>query len=188
MSKIYTRTGDDGKTGLIGKGRVAKDDPRVTAYGTVDELNAVLGLVRAELAATAATPDGVDPLIARIQHRLFDLGAELATPAAMANQQTIGDTHVAELEAAIDRYEAQLEPLREFILPGGCRLAAEFHLARAVCRRAERLVVTLAAGAAVRPEVLRYLNRLGDLLFVLARSANAAAGEADVTWQKDLAD
>jgi cob(I)alamin adenosyltransferase len=182
MTKIYTRTGDSGQTGLIGGERVSKDNLHVAAFGTVDELNAMLGIVRAEIADCSAPPADVDPLVAGIQHRLFDLGAELATTAA--GKSMITADHVAELEAAIDRYDEPLPPLREFILPGGSRLAAELHLARTVCRRAERLAVTLSATSPVEPNALRYLNRLSDLLFVLARSANAAAGVADVTWKK----
>ncbi len=178
--RIYTRTGDRGDTGLIGGRRIPKDQVRVEAYGAVDELNAHLGVVRAE-AADAETADLLDEL----QHRLFDLGAELATPADAAGAASpIGDEAVARLERAIDRLQERLPPLREFILPGGTPLAASLHVARTVCRRAERRLVTLAREEPVRPALLRYLNRLSDLLFVLARAANARAGRPDVIWKK----
>lgn len=178
--KIYTKTGDTGETGLFGGPRVRKDAARIEAYGTVDELNAVLGLARAE-----ALPAEIDQLAARIQNELFDLGAELATPDPHAkNMAILNAESIAALEAAIDRHEAQLEPLRQFILPGGTRGAALLHLARTVCRRAERRLVTLAAAEAIAPTLLVYLNRLSDLLFVLARFVNHSAGRADVPWQK----
>jgi cob(I)alamin adenosyltransferase len=178
--KIYTKTGDTGDTGLFGGPRVRKDASRIEAYGTVDELNAVLGLARTE-----ALPAEIDLLVARIQNELFDLGAELATPDPQAkNMATLNANNIAALEAAIDRHEAQLAPLRQFILPGGTRGAALLHLARTVCRRAERRLVTLAASETITPTLLVYLNRLSDLLFVLARSVNQSAGQADVPWQK----
>ena len=178
--KIYTKTGDSGDTGLFGGPRVRKDAVRIEAYGTVDELNAVLGVARAE-----ELPDEISPVVAKIQHQLFDVGAELATPDPSAHgTATIGDAQIGWLEEVIDRYEARLEPLSEFILPGGTRAAASLHLARCTCRRAERLVVRLAAEESISPSLIAYLNRLGDLLFVLARAANQAAGEADVVWKK----
>jgi len=178
--KIYTKTGDDGTTGLFGGPRVPKDSPRIEAYGAIDELNALLGLARTE-------PLGpqLDSLLARVQNELFDLGAELATPDPVSKgTATLGLSHAATLEAAIDLYEEQLEPLRQFILPGGCPAAAYLHLARTVCRRAERRMVTMAATDPVRNELIVYVNRLSDLLFVLARAANHLAGEADKPWQK----
>jgi cob(I)alamin adenosyltransferase len=180
--KIYTKTGDDGTTGLYGGGRVRKDDARVEACGTVDELNAVLGLARTE-----AMPLELDGLLARIQNELFDLGAELGTPQpAVQGLVVLGEREIVALEAAIDRFDAGLAPLKTFILPGGTRAAAALHLARTVCRRAERRVITLAAETRepISPLVVVYLNRLSDLLFVLARAANGAAGQADVEWQK----
>jgi cob(I)alamin adenosyltransferase len=183
--KIYTRTGDDGTTGLFGGQRVPKDDPRIAAVGTVDELNAALGLVRMEAFRASSKPAEIDALVDRLQHRLFDLGAELATPRSASAANLVSEANVAELEQAIDRYDAELPPLREFILPGGCPLTSQLHMARAICRRAERLTVTLAAADEVRPEIVHYLNRLSDLLFVLARAANAAAGVPDVPWQKE---
>lgn len=190
--KIYTRTGDDGTTGLYGGERVAKDDPRVRAYGAVDEANAALGLARAWLeTGRSATPDGdlasggLETLLAEIQNVLFDVGADLATPLdarSRRNIDPIGDRDVAALEAHIDRAEAALEPLATFILPAGHPAAAALHLARTVVRRAEREVVGLGAG--VNPAAAVYLNRLSDLLFVLARSANRHFGRDDVPWRK----
>lgn len=177
--RIYTRTGDRGETGLIGGRRVPKDHPRVEAYGAVDELNAQLGIVRTLLSDTA-----VASLLDGIQHRLFDLGAELATPSGALSRRAAAVTtaHVRALEEAIDRYQALLPPLRAFILPGGTPLAAAFHAARTTSRRAERRTVTLARKESVNAEILRYLNRLSDLLFVLARWANHLAGRPDVIW------
>jgi len=170
---------------LLGGRRVRKDDPRVEAFGAVDELNATLGIVRAELSLSTQEPTGINQLLGDLQHRLFNLGAELATPqpaAAVAGWVT--DADVATIEEAIDRFEAELEPLRAFILPGGTKAATQLHLARCVCRRAERNVVHLAGTEPVRGEVVRFLNRLSDLLFVLARSANRVAGVPDVLWQQ----
>lgn len=178
--KIYTKTGDRGDTGLFGGPRVRKDDPRIEAYGTVDELNAALGLVRCERL------DGpLDALLANIQSELFNVGAELATPDPQRlGTHTIATEHIARLEAAIDQHEVKLEPLKAFILPGGTRSAALLHLARTVCRRAERRLVTLADREAISADLMIYLNRLSDLLFVLARWANRSAGVADAPWKK----
>jgi len=178
--KIYTKTGDLGETGLFAGPRVRKDDPRIEAYGTVDELNAVLGLARCQ-----DLPQEIDALIAGIQHTLFDLGAELATPdPASRGTDLISMVHIEALEAAVDKYDATLPPLKTFILPGGASGAAWLHLARTVCRRAEREVVTLGQQERLSPQVLVYLNRLGDLLFVLARAVNHAAGHEDIKWQR----
>jgi cob(I)alamin adenosyltransferase len=175
LTKIYTRTGDDGTTGLAGNTRLQKDDARIEAMGDLDELNSVIGLLLTEnLSAEART------LLVHIQHRLFDLGGELAMP----QYQTVGVNETAELEAAIDSWNKSLPPLKEFILPGGCRSGAQCHLARTVCRRVERRLVHLHHVTAQRPEVLRYLNRLSDLLFVLARVLNREAGTEVVYWQK----
>lgn len=185
MAKIYTRTGDDGETSLLGGRRVRKDDLRIETIGAVDELNAVLGVVRMELSRCGIAPPGVDQLIGEIQHRLFDLGAELAaTPADQPRPGALSDADVAELESAIDHYETQLEPLRAFILPGGSPAASQLHLARCVTRRCERRLVQLTALELVRGEVLRYLNRLSDLLFVLARAVNHANRVPDIIWQQ----
>jgi cob(I)alamin adenosyltransferase len=176
--KIYTKTGDQGDTGLFGGPRVRKDAPRIEAYGTVDELNAVLGVVR-----LASLPTDIDALLERIQNELFDLGAELATPdPAKLGLYQLGNDQITVLEQAIDRYEAQLQPLKQFILPGGQAGAAYLHLARTVCRRAERRLITLMATEKIGEPLLIYLNRLSDLLFVLARAVNRAAGEPDVPW------
>ncbi|MFN0178654.1 MAG: cob(I)yrinic acid a,c-diamide adenosyltransferase [Gemmatimonadales bacterium] len=180
--KIYTRTGDEGTTGLFGGGRVSKHHARVAAYGDVDELNSVLGMVR----ATAPT-DFFDPLLEQVQRDLFSIGGQLATPdpekvrAALAKADLALD-RVAEFERVIDEADGELPPLRAFILPAGTPKAAAFHLARTVCRRAERGVVALASADDVPSLFLRYLNRLSDLLFTLARLANHRAGTGDVTW------
>ncbi len=176
--RIYTRTGDTGETGLIGGQRVPKDHLRVCAYGTVDELNATLGLARCYL-----SDEDLNSLLERIQNELFDIGAELASPPERANQfQAISDEHIQALEEAIDRYEQELEPLRQFILPGGALASAHLHLARTVCRRAEREVVRLSHESMVSAVIIRYLNRLSDLLFVMARLCNHRAGVPDVKW------
>jgi len=180
--KIYTRTGDAGDTGLFGGGRVAKDDPRVEAYGDVDELNAVLGMVRA-----VEQMPRIDEVLVPVQRDLFAIGALLATPdrekmAQHLEKARIDDLRVAELEQAIDDAESELEPLRAFIVPGGTPKAAALHVARTVCRRAERHVVTLQRAVELPELVVIYLNRLSDLLFTLARLANKRAGAGEVTW------
>ena len=180
--KIYTKTGDEGETGLFAGPRVPKDHPRIEAYGDVDELNSVLGVVRA-----AGPPAELDELLARIQNELFSVGAELATPDPVKQgTNLIAEAHVVALEQAIDRFEARLTPLKQFVLPGGTQPAALLHLARTVCRRAERRVMALvhASNEPISQIIIRYLNRLSDLLFVLARGANSAAGWADVPWNK----
>jgi cob(I)alamin adenosyltransferase len=178
--KIYTRAGDDGTTGTLGPGRVPKSDPRIEAYGAVDELNATLGLARA-----ADARGWVNRELEAIQRRLFQLGAELATTdaAMLASLTRVGDADVGALEAEIDRLEAELPALKNFILPAGAPLAAQLHVARTVCRRAERRVVALSGVAPVEPRLGRYLNRLGDLLFVMARWCNHRAGAGDVEWR-----
>lgn len=178
--KIYTRTGDAGETGLFDGTRVSKADPRVAAYGDVDELCAWLGLARGKLDAS----DLAD-LLEAIQRDLFAVGSRLADPrhrvAARVEKSAVGEARVRVLEDAIDALEAQLSPLRRFILPGGAEAGGLLHLARAVCRRAERHVVALGADEVDAP-VLVYLNRLSDLLFVMARAANARAGVAELEW------
>ena len=176
LSKIYTRTGDDGSTGLGDGSRVAKDSARVAAYGTIDEANSAIGLL---LAAPVA--DDIRDLLTRIQHQLFDLGGELCIPGHAA----IHDADVDALEHALDGHNAGLPPLKEFILPGGGEAAARCHLARTIVRRAEREAVTLARLEPVRPQALRYLNRLSDLLFVLARVLARASGAGEVTWNHE---
>ena len=176
--KIYTKTGDRGETGLLGGVRVDKDHPRLEAIGTVDELNAVIGVARAE-----ALSAEVDTVLSAIQHALFAMGAELATlNAADPTDAVLNDQHIGVLEGAIDRFEQELPSLKQFILPAGTKAAAALHHARAVCRRAERCVVALTKSASepLSPRFVVYLNRLGDLLFVLARSAS----QPDVHWEK----
>ncbi|MCB9596945.1 MAG: cob(I)yrinic acid a,c-diamide adenosyltransferase [Sandaracinaceae bacterium] len=176
--KIYTKGGDAGETGLFGGTRISKASARVSAYGEVDELNSTLGVVRA-----TGVPDDVDALLAGIQSELFGLGAELAArPGKKLGIAPVDDAQVEALEAAIDRAEEELEPLETFILPGGAMPAAQLHVARTVCRRAERAIVALGEGE-VRGEVLRYVNRLSDLLFVLARLVNHRVGVPDVPWK-----
>ena len=176
LSKIYTRTGDDGTTGLGDGSRVAKDSARVTAYGTVDEANCTIGLMLA-----ADVPDDVRDLLTTIQHQLFDLGGELCIPGHAA----IEDADIDRLEQHLDHYNEALPPLKEFILPGGGDAAARCHIARTVVRRAERAAVTLAREETVRPQPIRYLNRLSDLLFVLARVLARASGHGEVIWQHE---
>ncbi len=180
--KIYTKTGDSGDTGLFGGGRVAKDDARVDAYGEVDELNSVLGLVRA-----IEVMPRIDEVLIPVQRDLFSIGALLATPDHDKMQEQLrkarlDDERIAQLERAIDVCDKELEPLKAFIIPGGTPKAAALHLARTVCRRAERRVVGLRSSQTVPDLVVVYLNRLSDLLFTLARVANARAGAGEVTW------
>jgi cob(I)alamin adenosyltransferase len=176
LSKIYTRTGDSGSTGLGDGSRVQKDSARIEALGSVDELNSCLGVLLAE-----ALDDDIRREMTEVQHDLFDLGGELSIP----GHQALRADQVERLEQVLDAHNATLEPLKEFILPGGSRAAALCHLARTVCRRAERRVSTLASSEAVSPYSLQYLNRLSDLLFVLARILNRRAGRGDVLWGKD---
>jgi cob(I)alamin adenosyltransferase len=183
-TKIYTKTGDTGDTGLFGGGRVGKDHPRVEAYGDIDELNAVLGMAR-----SVEMMPRIDEVLVPIQRDLFALGALLATPnpAKMREQLAkarVDDDRIAQLERAIDNGEEELEPLKAFIIPGGTPKAAALHVARTVCRRAERRVVHLRRDSAneIPQLVVIYLNRLSDLLFVLARVANRRAGAGEVTW------
>lgn len=175
LSKIYTRTGDAGTTGLGDGSRTSKDSSRVAAMGDIDELNSAIGVLLCE-----SLPDEVSQLLLGIQHDLFDLGGELSIPGATL----LKATQPERLEMAIDRYNGDLEPLKEFILPGGTRAAALTHVARATCRRAERRMVALAQEEAVSDTGRQYVNRLSDLLFVLARWLNKTAGTGDVLWQK----
>ena len=181
LSRIYTKTGDQGDTSLGDGTRVPKDHPRVTAYGSVDELNAVMGLLR----AGASLDDDTKQLLADIQNDLFDVGADLCLPAAQdepaGKALRVRAEQARRLEQAIDRTNAGLQPLRSFVLPGGTSAAAWCHLARTICRRAERDVVTLARQETVNAQVIVYLNRLSDLLFVLARALNDN-GAQDVLW------
>ena len=178
--KIYTKTGDAGETGLYGGTRVPKDAMRIETCGTVDELNACLGFVRSQI-----QDEEINTILHRIQNELFDIGADLATLEAhpKATSLRIPPTLTLKLEKEIDQFEGQLPPLKNFILPGGSAGGAAIHLARTVARRAERCVVTLAKGEAVNPEVLIYLNRLSDLLFVLARTVNHRLSESEPLWE-----
>ncbi len=179
--KIYTKTGDTGQTGLIDGSRVPKDDPRVAAYGDVDELNAVVGIVKAHCADAA-----LNALMHDVQRDLFAVGAQLADPkaaiAARKPKAAVTPTHVERLERAIDSHEAGLPPLTAFVLPGGSVIGAFLHLARTVCRRAERAVISLERDQPVDPLIIVYLNRLSDLLFVLARYVNQSSGVLEDPW------
>ncbi len=176
LSKIYTRTGDDGSTGLGDGSRTPKDSLRVTAYGTVDEANSCIGLLLA-----SDMPGDIRDLLTSIQHQLFDLGGELCIPGHSA----IDDADIERLEQRLDHYNEALPPLKEFILPGGGEAAARCHVARTVVRRAERETVSLARVENVRPQAVHYLNRLSDLLFVLARVLARASGHGEVVWQHE---
>lgn len=176
LSKIYTRTGDDGTTGLGDGSRTQKDSLRVEAYGTVDELNSTLGL----LVANLENP-GIASVLVDIQHDLFDLGGELCVP----GMELIKDRHIDRLERELDRLNADLPPLKDFILPGGSTTAAQAHLSRTICRRAERRVISLARQEPVNEPVIRYLNRLSDLLFVVARTVARASGAGEVLWDHE---
>jgi cob(I)alamin adenosyltransferase len=178
--KIYTKTGDQGDTSLFGGQRVPKDALRIEAYGTVDELNSVIGIVLAEV------PEGdIARILTQVQNQLFDLGADLATPRSMTrkNIKRIDRRDSASLEKSIDAIELRLKPLRSFILPGGSPVAARLHFARTVCRRAERVVVRLSRNEDIGEGMTMYLNRLSDLLFVLARYANRESGVPEVKWK-----
>lgn len=174
LSKIYTRTGDKGTTGLGDGSRVEKDHIRVEAFGTVDELNSAIGLIRAE-----PLPDGMDELFSTIQHRLFDLGGELSVPGYTVIEQS----DIDELEQRLDEYNESLPMLKEFILPAGGRATAQCHLARTICRRAERRVYTLSKNEAVNSTSIAYLNRLSDLLFVTARVLARFENGEEILWQ-----
>lgn len=176
LTKIYTRTGDGGSTGLSDGKRIAKDHPRIEAIGTVDELNSAIGVI-----LTHAPPASIDAMLTAIQHTLFDLGGELSMPETVCVQ----GEQVIRLERWLDTLNEALPPLKEFILPGGCPAAAACHLARAICRRAERRLYTLSQQETVNPAAIGYLNRLSDLLFVVARELNRVAGNPDVFWQHE---
>jgi cob(I)alamin adenosyltransferase len=178
LSRIVTRTGDDGTTGLGDGSRATKGSLRIEALGEVDELNSHIGVV-----ATFQLPDAVRELLHRVQHQLFDIGAELCVPGS----KKVGDSYVSDLDADLERLNAPLPSLREFILPGGCPAAAATHLARTVCRRAERALIRLADEEEVSTPTRQYLNRLSDLLFVVARVLNRAAGVEDPYWKPHAA-
>jgi cob(I)alamin adenosyltransferase len=176
LSRIYTRTGDDGTTGLADGSRVAKDSPRIEAIGAVDEVNSALGVLLSE-----SLPEDIRACLTGVQHDLFDVGGELSVPGHVVMK----DEHVARLERYLDRWNADLPPLKDFILPGGARPAALAHAARAACRRSERALVALSREGSVPPAVLKYVNRLSDLLFVVARTLNRSAGQSDVLWKQN---
>jgi cob(I)alamin adenosyltransferase len=191
ITRVYTRTGDRGETALVGGRRVPKDAPRIEAYGTVDELNAILGLARVFNAERLAEGDGprwLDETLRRLQNQLFDLGSELATPedAVYEGMYRVGAADVTELEKLIDRCQKELQPLKSFVLPGGGRVGAFLHQARTVCRRAEREILRLSRAEPVPEWPLRYVNRLSDLLFVLSRWVARRLGEPEYLWERGL--
>ena len=188
INRVYTRKGDDGRTGLVGGQRVPKDSPRIEAYGTVDELNACLGAARAtvnELAQQEPRLAVLGAIVLRVQHELFNLGSILATLPENVHprQPRVTDAEIAQLEKGMDAMNEELAPLRSFVLPGGSRVDAELHVARTVCRRAERACVGLGTGESVPPEAVRYLNRLSDALFVWARWAAHVSGSPETLWE-----
>ncbi len=188
INRVYTRQGDHGDTGLAGGQRVPKDSPRIEAYGTVDELNAFLGAARATMSESAGGSPQIAVLAAialRVQHELFNLGSILATlpEDVHPRQARVTDAEVRQLESEMDRMNEDLAPLRSFVLPGGCRLNAELHTCRTVCRRAERECVALSRVEAIPPETVRYLNRLGDALFVWSRWASHVMGVPETLWE-----
>jgi cob(I)alamin adenosyltransferase len=186
INRVYTKTGDDGTTALVGGKRVGKDSPRIEAYGTVDELNACMGLVRTALAA-APSGERLGPIVARVQNELFNLGAHLATDdtARWSKQPAVAERHIVALEREMDACNEDLPELRSFILPGGGAASSAFHLARTVCRRAERLAVSLADEEELGPQAIPYLNRLSDALFVMSRHAARLYGQAEPLWEPE---
>lgn len=196
ITRVYTRTGDGGETSLVGGRRVAKDSPRIVAYGAVDELNAVVGLVRVfnEERLAAGGPDDtplrwLDGVLKKVQNQLFDLGSELATPedGVYEGMHRVGEAEVTALEKLMDQCQKDLKPLKSFVLPGGGRVGGFLHQARTVCRRAERRVLALSRSETVSPWPLRYVNRLSDLLFVLSRWVGQRLGETEYLWERGLA-
>ena len=192
ITRVYTRTGDQGETALVGGRRVPKDSPRIEAYGTVDELNSILGLARvfnAELPEDNAKARWLDEVLRRLQNELFDLGSELATPedAVYEGMFRVSAPQVTALEGLIDECQKDLQPLKSFVLPGGGRVGGFLHQARTVCRRAERRVLALSRAEAVGDGPLKYLNRLSDLLFVLSRWVGRHLGETEYLWERGLA-
>ena len=191
ITRVYTRTGDRGETALVGGRRVPKDSPRIEAYGTVDELNAIIGLARvfnAEQKRPGKRHRWLDEVLRRIQNELFDLGSELATPedAAYEGMHRVGEAEVTRLEQLIDHCQAELQPLKSFVLPGGGRIGAFLHQARTVCRRAEREILRLSRAETVAHGPLRYVNRLSDVLFVLSRWVARRLGEREYLWERGL--
>jgi cob(I)alamin adenosyltransferase len=192
LTRIYTRTGDTGDTALVGGARVPKDNARIEAYGTIDELNAVIGLARAfnaERLTKGKAPRWLDGIFRGLQNELFDLGSELATPddAAYEGMHRVGEAEVKALEALMDQCQKDLTPLKSFVLPGGGRVGGFLHQARTVCRRAERRILALSRVEALGPWPLAYVNRLSDLLFVLSRWVAKKGGETEYLWERGLA-
>ncbi len=182
-AKLYTKTGDDGTTGLVGGTRVKKYDLRLEAYGTIDELNAAIGLIRSN-----DLPDEIINLLIRIQNKLFNIGSRLASDEkgnAFTADLSISGKHIEELESAIDKFEEQLPEIKHFVLPGGEMVSAQCHVARTICRRAERRILEFAEKEPVQPEIIIYVNRLSDFLFVLARKIAYDKNSAEVKWKKD---
>jgi cob(I)alamin adenosyltransferase len=191
ITRVYTRTGDRGETALVGGRRVPKDAERIEAYGTIDELNATIGLARVFNAERLAEAEGhrwLDGVLRRLQNQLFDLGSELATPedAAYEGMYRVGDVEVRELERLIDECQKELPPLKSFVLPGGGRVGAFLHQARTVCRRAEREILRLSRVESIGDRPLAYVNRLSDLLFVLSRWVARRLGEPEYLWERGL--
>jgi len=186
INRVYTKTGDDGTTGLVGGDRAPKDSPRIEAYGTVDELNAAVGLVMNALARSPGRAR-LEPLLKRVQNELFNLGAELATPdeTRRARSPAVSERHVKRLEEELDELNDTLPELRSFVLPGGGEVSSFLHLARTICRRAERRVVTLRRSEPVGDHAVTYLNRLSDALFVFGRWAAAQDGAAEALWEPE---
>jgi cob(I)alamin adenosyltransferase len=192
LTRIYTRTGDRGETALVGGRRVPKDSPRIEAYGTIDELNSIIGLARvfnAERLSKGKAPRWLDGVFRQLQNELFDLGSELATPedAVYEGMHRIGESEVKALEALMDQCQKDLAPLKSFVLPGGGRVGGYLHQARTVCRRAERRILALSRAETVSPWPLTYVNRLSDLLFVLSRWVAKKGGETEYLWERGLA-
>ncbi|MFZ9521166.1 MAG: cob(I)yrinic acid a,c-diamide adenosyltransferase [Silvanigrellaceae bacterium] len=191
ITRVYTKTGDNGTTSLADGSRVSKSDLRLETYGTVDELNAIIGLCRTSLPATvqlqANAREQFDEWLERVQNDLFNLGGDLATPIASRweNMIVVGEAEITRLEQMIDKMQTSLQPLREFVLPGGTRLNAELHLARTVCRRAERFAVQLQEHAEINPQAVAFLNRLSDFLFVASRWVLLGNNISEVTWKKE---
>lgn len=193
ITKVYTRTGDKGETALVGGKRVAKDSPRIDAYGTIDELNSIVGLARVFNEESLDAGDAhrfLDEVLCQIQDELFDLGSELATPAEFFQEgmYRVGDAEIKKLEQLIDKCQQDLEPLKSFILPGGGRIGAYLHQCRTVCRRAEREILRLSRTEDVNASAIKYVNRLSDLFFVLSRWIAKQTGEPEYLWQRGLAE
>src|SRR5215831_3204597 len=191
ITRVYTRTGDKGETALVGGKRVPKDSPRIEAYGTIDELNSIVGLARAFNEEQLADGDAhrfLDTVLRQIQDELFDLGSELATPLDFFQEgmYRVGENEVRKIEQLIDKCQEELEPLKSFVLPGGGRIGAYLHQCRTVCRRAEREILRLSRSEEVNPTLIKYVNRLSDLFFVLSRWISKQSGQAEYLWQRGL--